>query len=160
MKLVSKKIIMNENSLDRSPIEHLLDLDLDKDTWIYTYGSTQLQQVRSFGYDCESQYLKERLKAEYPGFKLNTGSVAKKLDFPAMYAIQESLKWNDAYIAKQYHHGEVIAIDLYLGKYQIVKKTTKPWHLMYRNLDGNHPAFLGTLLGAAMTTIFWLTMWI
>ena len=53
---------MNENSLDRSPTENLLDLHLDKDTWIYTYGSAQLQQVRSFGYECDDRYLIERLK--------------------------------------------------------------------------------------------------
>jgi hypothetical protein len=147
--MASNKLIMNENSLDRSSVENLgeIDLDLDKDTWIYTYGATQLQQVRSFGYDCEAQYLKERIKAEYPGFKLNTGSSAKKLDFPARYAIQESLKWNDAYIAKQYHHGEVIAIDNYLGKYQIVKKTVKPWHLTYKNLGNNESTIYSVLLG-------------
>jgi hypothetical protein len=113
VKIASKKLIMNENSLDRSPTENLLDLHLDKDTWIYTYGSAQLQQVRSFGYECDKRYLQERLKAEYPGFKINTGSGANKLDFPPMYAIRESLKWTDAYIAKQYTHGEVIAIDNY-----------------------------------------------
>ncbi len=80
----------------------IIDLNLDKDTWIYTYGSPNLQQVRTFGYDCQQQYLKERLKAEYPGFEVNLGSEAKKLDFPPMYAIRESLKWSDAYIAKQY----------------------------------------------------------
>ncbi|WP_309744927.1 hypothetical protein [Chamaesiphon sp. OTE_20_metabat_361] len=133
---------MNENSLDRSPTENLLDLNLDKDTWIYTYGSSKLQQVRSFGYECEDRYLQERLKSEYPGYRINRASVAKKLDLPPLYAIKESLKWNDAYVAKQYSQGEVIAIDRYLGKYQIIKKTAKPWYLTYNNIiaiDENDP---------------------
>lgn len=140
--IASKKLIMNENSLDRSSTDNLLDLHIDKDTWIYTYGSSKLQQVRSFGYECDDRYLQERIKAEYPGFRINRASVAKKLDFPPLYAIKESLKWNDAYVAKQYSHGEVIAIDNYLGKYQIVKKTAKPWYLTYKNvltIDENDP---------------------
>ena len=52
---------MNENSIVPTR-NSLVDLNLDKDTWIYTYGSANLQQVRSFGYDCQQQYLKERLK--------------------------------------------------------------------------------------------------
>jgi hypothetical protein len=133
---------MNESSLDRSPSKSLLDLHIDKDTWIYTYGSSKLQQVRSFGYECDDRYLQERLKADYPGFRINRASVAKKLDFPPLYAIKESLKWHDAYVAKQYSKGEVIAIDNYLGKYQIIKKTAKPWHLTYKNIltfDENDP---------------------
>jgi hypothetical protein len=140
--IVSKKLIMNENSLDRSRTENLLDLHIDKDTWIYTYGSSKLQQVRSFGYECDDRYLQERLKAEYPGFIINRISIAKKLDFPPLYAIKESLKWNDAYVAKQYSKGEVIAIDKYLGRYQIIKKTAKPWYLTYKNIitiDENDP---------------------
>jgi hypothetical protein len=160
MKLASQKLIMNENSLDRSPTENLLDLHLDKDTWIYTYGSPQLQQVRSFGYECQERYLQERLKAEYPGFKINTGSTANKLDFPPMYAIRESLKWNDAYIARQYNYGEVIAIDRYLGQYQIIKRTAKPWHSLYKNLTPNHPLVYGLLGSIWMGVIFWAAIWI
>jgi hypothetical protein len=150
---------MNENSLDRSPTENLLDLHLDKDTWIYTYGSSKLQQVRSFGYECEDRYLQERLKIEYPGFRINRASVAKKLDFPPLYAIKESLKWDNAYIAKQYSKGEVIAIDRYLGKYQIVKKTMKPWYLTYKNIlniDENDPkeiAFYAMLITIVISPI-------
>lgn len=160
VKIASKKLIMNENSLDRSPTENLLDLHLDKDTWIYTYGSAQLQQVRSFGYECDQRYLQERLKAEYPGFKINTGSNANKLDFPPMYAIRESLKWNDAYIARQYNYGEVIAIDNYLGRYQIVKRTAKPWYLMYRNINPNHPLVYCILAAIWMGVIFSVAIWL
>jgi hypothetical protein len=168
VKIASKKLIMNENSLDRSPTENLLDLHLDKDTWIYTYGSAQLQQVRSFGYDCDKRYLQERLKAEYPGFIINTGSGANKLDFPPMYAIRESLKWTDAYIAKQYTHGEVIAIlqgrgsanDNYLGYYQIVKQTTKPWYLLYKNINPNHPLVYCILAAVWMGVIFCVAIWL
>ncbi len=159
VKIASQKLIMNENSLDRSPTEHLLDLHLDKDTWIYTYGSAQLQQVRSFGYECDDRYLIERLKAEYPGYRINRASAAKKLDFPPLYAIKESLKWNDAYVAKQYSKGEVIAIDNYLGKYQVIKKTAKPWYLTYKNIitiDENDPkevAFYAMLIIIAIIPI-------
>ncbi|WP_310416845.1 hypothetical protein [Chamaesiphon sp. OTE_8_metabat_110] len=145
---------MNENSLDRSPTENLLDLNLDKDTWIYTYGSATLQQVRSFGYECEVQYLKERLKIEYPGFKINSNSSAKKLDFPPLYAIRESLKWERAYIAKQYLHGEVVALDNYLGKYQIIKKTEKPWYLVAKNLGNNEMTLYSILFGVFIGLIF------
>ncbi|NJR32158.1 MAG: hypothetical protein HC778_03990 [Chamaesiphon sp. CSU_1_12] len=162
--IASKKLIMNENSLDRSRTENLLDLNIDKDTWIYTYGSSKLQQVRSFGYECDDRYLKERLKAEYPGFIINRGSVAKKLDFPPLYAIKESLKWNDAYVAKQYSQGEVITIDNYLGKYQITKKTAKPWYLRYKNIitiDENDPkevAFYAMLITIVLSPILAVVM--
>ena len=164
MKIASKKLIMNENSLDRSPTKNLLDLNLDKDTWIYTYGSSKLQQVRSFGYECDLQYLKERLKSEYPGFKINRASTAKKLDFPPLYAIKESLKWNDAYVAKQYVQGEVIAIDNYLGKYQIVKKTAKPWYFTYKNIitidesDPKEVAFYAMLMTIVVSPIIAVIM--
>jgi hypothetical protein len=146
---------MNENSISRSTTDRLNTLDSDKDTWIYTYGSPKLQQVRSFGYECEEPYLQERLKVEYPGFKINKGSVAKKLDFPPMYAIKESLKWDEAYIAQQYLEGEVVTIDNYLGKYQIIKRTAKPWHLIYKNLYTNDTAFYGTLTGLLIGLMFW-----
>lgn len=134
------------------------EIVLDKDGWIYTYGSPKLQQARSFGYECDEQYRKERLQAEYPGFKINLGSDAIKLDCPPIYAIQESLKWNDAYIAKQSLRGEVIVIDRYLGKYQIIKKTAKPWYLLYRNL--NESAIFSVLTGILMGLVFCTILWI
>jgi hypothetical protein len=148
---------MDANSLNLSTPEHLNAIE-NKDTWIYTFGSAKLQQVRSFGYECEEPYLKERLKIEYPGFKINKGSIANKLDCPPMYAIK-SLKWHEAYIAKQYLEGEVIAIDNYLGKYQIIKKTAKPWYLIHKNLYANDGAFYGTLTGILIGLMFWAVIW-
>ena len=159
MKLVSNKLTMNENSLDRSSIPNLVPLDLDKDTWIYTYGSAELQQVRSFGYDCDNRYLKERLKVEYPGFEINLGSNANKLDCPPMYAIQESLKWHDAYVAKQYLRGEVIAIENYLGKYQIIKRTAKPWYLIHKNLGDNESTVYSILIGIFAALAICAVIW-
>jgi hypothetical protein len=146
---------MQEISLDRSSTDDLVNLELDKDTWIYTYGSAKLQEVRSFGYECEERYLTERLKLEYAGFKINRRSSADKLDFPPLYAVRESLQWSGAYVAKQITDGEVIAIDRYLGKYQIIKKTHKPWYLVYRHLANYDPSFYGTAIGCAIGMIIW-----
>jgi hypothetical protein len=152
---------MNEKSLNRSSSKDLAEIDLDKDTWIYTYGSSKLQQARSFGYECDEQYLKERLKFEYPRFKINLGSDAIKSDCPSIYAIRESLRWNDAYIAKQSIRGEVVAIDHYLGKYQIIKKTSKPWYLIYQNLGDNESMiFSSILMGIFMSFVFFTILWI
>lgn len=109
-------------------------IELDKDDWIYLYGSSRLQVARTQGYECSELYLKERLKSEYPGFKINNGSKATRVDLPPVYAMQESLKWDDAYVAKQHNDGECIALDNYLGRYQIIKKTRKPWYLIYRDI--------------------------
>ena len=71
-----------------------------------------------------------------------------------MYAIRESLKWSDAYIAKQYIKGEVIAIDRYLGKYQIIKRTAKPWYLIYRNLGDDNSILQSIMLGIFASLVF------
>ena len=127
-----EEINVNQISTELLTTQNLVDCEIDKDTWIYAYGSHQLQEVRSFGYECEGRYQQERLKTEYPGFKINYRSTSEKLDFPPLYAIQESLKWQNAYVAKQIIDGEVIAIlqgrgyanDNYLG-----------W-IAYRNVVG------------------------
>ena len=150
---------MHEKSLDQFKTESLTEIDLDKDAWIYTYGSPQLQQARSFGYECDEQYLKERLKFEYPGFKINLGSDVIKSDFPPIYAIRESLKWDDAYIAKHYLHGEVVAIDLYLDKYQIIKKTYKLWYLSCLNSYASDAAFNSMLLCIFISFMLCLILW-
>ena len=108
--------------------------ELDKDDWIYLYGSDRLQQARTHGYECNELYLKERLKTEYPGFKINGRSQASKVDLPPIYAMNEALKWENAYVAKQVIDGECIAIDKYLGTHQIIKKTHKPWYLIYKDM--------------------------
>ena len=149
---------MNQESIEPFTTNNLVDLDLDKDAWIYTYGSPKLQEVRSFGYECEDRYQQERLKYEYPNFKINHRSTAEKIDFPPLYAIQESLKWQNAYVAKQVIDGEVIAIDHYLGKYQIVKKTHKPWYLPHRNFSDDAISFYLTVLGCSLGLMIWATI--
>jgi hypothetical protein len=108
---------------DKKNDSEIFQIETDKDIWIYSYGSDRLQRARTLGYECETQYLKERLRAEYPGFRINTGCNAEKVDFPPQSAIKQSLRWDNAYIARKYMDGEFIAIDNYLGKYQIVKRT-------------------------------------
>lgn len=150
---------MNQISTELLDTQNLVDFEIDKDTWIYAYGSHQLQEVRSFGYECEERYQQERLKTEYPGFKINHRSTSQKLlDFPPLYAIQESLKWQNAYVAKQIIDGEVIAIDNYLGKYQIIKKTRKPLHLIYKNLSDSDLSFYSTVLGCSIGLVIWATI--
>jgi hypothetical protein len=143
---------MDDKSLQEAIEDNSIDLTLDKDTWIYIYGSSDLQQARSLGYECNDRYLQERLKSEYNGFKINYLSAAKKLDFPPKYAIKESLKWNGAYIAKHPIEGEVIAIDRYMDKYQITKKVYKPWHLAYKDWLLND-TFSMTFLSIGTATI-------
>lgn len=146
---------MNQREIEPFRDRNALDLDTDKDTWIYTYGSPNLQEIRSYGYECEEQYLKERLAAEYPGFKLNSGSSARKLDYPPLYAVRESLKWPNAYVSKQNLQGEVLAIDNYLGKYQIIKKTRKPWYLAYKNLSDEARNFWMVIIFTIFISGFW-----
>jgi hypothetical protein len=120
---------MDDKSLQKPTVDDSADLTLDKDTWICIYGSLDLQQARSLGYECKERYLKERIESEYKGFKINHSSAAKKLDFPPKYAIKESFRWNDAYIAEHHIDGEVFAVDRYMGEYQIIKKVRKPWYI-------------------------------
>ena len=108
----------------------MTELNFDKDTWIYSYGSSRLQEARTRGYECEQQYHKERIAAEYPGFRI-TYDLAKRLDFPPERAMKESLKWENAYVAQHFSEGECIAVDNFMGKYQVIKKTQKPWYLAY-----------------------------
>jgi hypothetical protein len=110
------------------------NIDLDKDDWIALYGSSHLKMARTQGYECGELYLKERLRSEYPGFKINELSKATKLDLPPVYALKESLKWDNAYVAEQLTKGECLAVDNYLCKYQIIKRTYKPWYLFYKNV--------------------------
>jgi hypothetical protein len=125
---------MNDKSLTELETDSLIDIDLDKDSWIYIYGSPDLQQARSLGYECEERYLKERIKAEYRGFEIANASLVKKIDFPSKHALKRSLKWNDVYIADYYLKGEVLAVDKYLGKYQLIKQLQAP-----RFICGDNP---------------------
>ena len=128
----------------------IISIETDKDIWIYSNGSDRLRQARMLGYECENKYLKERIKAEYPGFKINTYSQAEKIDFPAQHAIDQSLKWDNAYVAKQYLDGEVIAVDNYLAKYQILKKVRQPLYVIIKDPDTWNfylPIVIGGLCG-------------
>jgi hypothetical protein len=58
-------------------------IETDKDTWIYTFGSQQLQYNRTLGYECQQKYLDERIKLEYPGFVIANARV-KRVDYPSM----------------------------------------------------------------------------
>lgn len=110
-----------------SGTEHI---DIDKDDWIYLYRSSRLKTARIQGYECKELYLKERLKLEYPGFKINERSKATKLDLPPVYALEESSKWENSYVASQAFDGECIVLDDYLDSYQII---SKPWYLFYES---------------------------
>lgn len=123
---------------DKKVNTEIVQIETDKDIWIYNYGSDLLQQARTLDYECETQYLQERLQFEYPGFKINTGSKAEKVDFPSQSAIKQSLRWDNAYVANQYIDGEVIAIDRYLDKYQIIKPTRYSLNLIINILGINN----------------------
>jgi hypothetical protein len=107
----------------------------DKDTWIFTYGSERLRQARVLGYECQDRYLSERIKLEYPGFAINNGVKAVKVDFPQSYEIAQSLKHDRAFVADRYINGKVIAIDNFLDRYQIVKNVRQPWYVYFTKAD-------------------------
>lgn len=107
--------------------------DTDKDDWIYLYGSSRLKTARIQGYECKELYLKERLKLEYPGFIINKFPKATQLDLPPIYALEESLKWENYYVANQVVDGDCVAVDNYLDGYQIIKIMSRPWYLFYES---------------------------
>ena len=103
-------------------------IETDKDTWIYTFGSQQLQYNRTLGYECQQKYLDERIKLEYPGFVIANARV-KRVDYPTEYAVRQSLQYDNAYVGERiYPHGDFITIDDYLGKHQLIKPVRKPWY--------------------------------
>jgi hypothetical protein len=147
---------MNEKSLTKLETDSSIDIDLDKDSWIYIYGSPDLQQARSLGYECEERYLKERIKAEYRGFEIAKASLVKKIDFPSKHALKQSLKWNDIYISDYYLKGEVLTVDKYLGKYQLIKQPSQPWYILCKQFI-SHP-FIQTFAGSILFSGFILTI--
>jgi hypothetical protein len=141
---------------DKKFNSEIVQVETDKDLWIYSYGSNQLQRARTLGYECETQYLKERLRAEYPGFRINTGSKAEKVDFPPQSAIKKILKWDNAYIARKYMDGEFIAIDNYLGKYQIVKPTRYLLYLAANIFSFSNPIIFVSFCTALILIILYI----
>ncbi len=132
---------MSDKSLKKVEPDSSIDIDLDKDTWLYIYGSPDLQQARSLGYECEQRYLKERIEAEYRGFEVADAYLIKKTDFPSKYALKQSLKWDNVYVGEYYSKGEVLTVDKYLGKYQLIKTPDRPWYIICRQFVA-HPLFL------------------
>ena len=130
-----------------------IDIETDKDTWIYTFGSQELQRCRTLGYECQKQYLKERLKLEYPGFTV-ADRVVKRVDYPTQYAIRQSSKYENAYVGERYYPtGEVMTVDNYLGEHQIIKLVRKPWYLA---VSSNIwiPGLVGLVLGFYAVFLF------
>ncbi len=147
---------MSDKSLEKIEADSSIDIDLDKDSWIYIYGSPDLQQARSMGYECEEPYLKERIKAEYRGFEVARASLVEKIDFPSKYALKQSLKWDNVYVAEYYLKGEVLTVDKYLGKYQLIKKPSQPWYILCKQFV-RHPV-VETVGGSILFSSFVLAI--
>jgi hypothetical protein len=108
----------------------------DKNTWVFTNGSPQLREAIIHGYECKGLYLKERIAVDYPNFRVNDLSKAQKVDLPSFRGLREAMKYEGAYVANQVTlKGEVLAVDDYLGEYQIIKEVRKPWYLAYQRID-------------------------
>jgi hypothetical protein len=91
----------------------------NKENWIFKYGSDLLQQSILAGYECNDGYLTERTDLDYPGFKVNDRKY-KRVDTPSESCLYACLGYEHAYCSSN-NNNYYIAIDNFLGKYQLIK---------------------------------------
>jgi hypothetical protein len=121
------------NVLIATSYEQMFRIDLfvkNKEDWIFKYGSDLLQQSILAGYECNDGYLQERVAREYPGFKVNNHTY-KKVDTPNEWCLDACLGYENAHCAFDYDYyhkytSYYIAIDNFLGKYQLIKQIYDP----------------------------------
>ena len=105
------------------------DLVVEKDEWIYLFGSDDLRLLHQLGYSCAGMYLEERMAVDYHGFKLwELGDYGLHMpQTPSVKAAKEAMHWEGARIATGGRYGfslierELIVIYKYLGDYTIVR---------------------------------------
>jgi hypothetical protein len=95
--------------------------DREKEDWIYLYGTEALQRCFLTGYMCEDRYIEERIKQEYPGFKVSNCYYFSKSDMPSEYALNLSARFENSYCGFS-ESSSYLIVDNYLGKYTIAKK--------------------------------------
>jgi hypothetical protein len=113
-----------ENSVDLTSdawVDAQVDeyFNLSKEQWIPLHGSDFLRKA-FLTYDCETGYLSERLALDYPGFELARFRL-EKIDTPSELALEASLAVRGSYCCCWCGH-DYIAIDNYLGSYQIARE--------------------------------------
>jgi hypothetical protein len=116
------------NVLIATSYEQMFRIELfvkNKEDWIFKYGSDLLQQSILAGYECNDGYLAERVARDYPGFKVNDRKY-EKVDTPNEWCLDACLGYENAHCAFDYdyyhkHTSYYIAIDNFLGKYQLIK---------------------------------------
>jgi hypothetical protein len=101
----------------------------NKEDWIARHGSELLQESILAGYDCDEGYLQERVALDYPGFTANSGT-CKKVDTPNEKCLYACLPYEGSHCVsnnKDYY----IAIDNFLGKYQLRKPIDLSAEILY-----------------------------
>ena len=113
--------------------------------WIETHGSDYLQRAVKLGYNCQRQYVTERVTKEFPGYALDFDNNAnwKNRSCPSMAALEEverlieaghdaKVVWlteptyeitdEEYYAEGPFEPCEAVAVIDYLGKYDLVKE--------------------------------------
>jgi hypothetical protein len=94
----------------------------EKEMWIFENGSAHLQQLYLAEYSCETQYLRERLKQDYPGFRTSSDDYIKQ-DSPTPEELKICAKFPNAYCALELTlKNRFFVVDNYLGKYKVVMR--------------------------------------
>jgi hypothetical protein len=98
--------------------------DEEKHAWIGTFGSDYLKTIYAAGYASDRAYAEERLKVDYPEFKISDFNQDRS-DSPPEHVYTASLGYEAGYCCTCWGE-DAIAIDNYLGKYQIIKTIEQP----------------------------------
>ena len=120
--------------------------ETEKTTWITAHGSDHLRHAAKLGYDCQRQYITERVAHELPGFTVDFDELAKwksrtcpseealelvealikaDHDTKCVWLTNSTVKpeWDDD--EDDYREGfepcEAVVIQGYIGKYDLVK---------------------------------------
>jgi hypothetical protein len=114
----------------------------EKDDWISRYGSDYLKRATALGYNCQRQYVTERLAHELSEFELDFDNRMKynSRSCPSMEALTEvenliaagysaevvwlthpAYEFQDCLEAEEWENCEAIVIKQYLDKYEAVK---------------------------------------
>ena len=105
----------------------------EKQTWITQFGSSHLKRAFRMNYNCQRQYVTERVAKEHPNFTLDFDHESKRKERPfpsekALDAEEQIRKDNSSinvrveWMQKPEKECEVVVIQDYLGKYLLYKK--------------------------------------
>lgn len=119
---IAKQILIE----DFDPETETEALDREKEDWIISCGSEQLQRSFLAGYNCSKTYVQERVNIEYPGFVILLRAMVK-VSNPPTWAIEACCEYQSSNSYCCRHNGDYYCvIENYLGSNQIAKLLIEP----------------------------------